>query len=471
MTPNLLGKLREITGDQGLITATQDMAPFVTEPRSLFHHRPQCIVLPHTTDQVADIVRLCGDFHMPIIPQGGNTGLCGGAVPTADGQELILSLNRMDRIREIDTVNNTLTAEAGCIVAKLRDTAEHNDRLFPLRFGADGSARIGGSISANSGGTNVLRYGNARELVLGLEVVLANGEVWNGLGGLRKDNTGYDLKNLFIGSEGTLGIVTAATLKLFPLPVRTATAWVAVGDIGSATGLLNRLQSRSGGAVSGCELVSHTGLSFAVTHIPGCRYPFQTPCPWYLLVELTSGMQDDNLEELLLAVLQEQWEGGTIQDVVVATSSTQRDAFWRLREAVAEAQTHEGGSIKHDVSVPISRIAELIERTLPLVEKELPGIRPCIFGHLGDGNLHFNLSQPVGDNRERFLSLWGTFNRIVHDQVHALGGSISAEHGIGQLKTGELIRYKDAVALRLMKQLKQALDPQHLLNPGKVTRD
>lgn len=444
------------------------MASYLLEPRDLFHRQPKGIVFPKSTEQIQKIVRICGQEKLPIIPQGGNTGLCGGAMPTQDGQELILSLIRMSKIREIDTANNTITAEAGCIVAHLRDMAAESNRLFPLSFGADGSARIGGSISANSGGTNVLRYGNARELVLGLEVVLASGEIWNGLSGLRKDNTGYDLKNLFIGSEGTLGIITAATLKLFPLPVRTPIAWVALRRVEDGIELLHELQHQSGGSVTGCELVSATGLSFAVTHIPGCRDPLKTSHPWYLLIELASGKDDDSMEEILLQTLQIELEKGLIPDAAVATSLEQGKQFWRLREAIAEAQAFEGGSIKHDVSVPISKVAALISNTLPLVEEALPGIRPCIFGHLGDGNLHFNISQPVGANKAEFLSLWGKFNRIVHDQVVALGGSISAEHGIGQLKPEELAHYKDPCSLGLMRKIKQSFDPDNLLNPGKV---
>lgn len=465
---DFLAALTELIGASGVLSDPQRMAPYLKEPRNLFHHTPKCVVLPKTSEQVVSIVRFCQATRIPMVPQGGNTGLCGGAMPTENNKEIILSLAHLQHIREVDPDNNTITVEAGCIVARIREIAAQSNRLFPLSFGADGSARIGGSISANSGGTNVLRYGNARELVLGLEVVLANGELWNGLGGLRKDNTGYDLKHLFIGSEGTLGIITAATLKLFPLPARTPIAWVGLHQVSDGVQLLQRLQDRSGGLVSGCELVSKTALDFAIRHIPGCRDPLTNAYPWYLLLELGHGKADNSAEELLLEVLEESLQQALIADAVLATSIDQGNQFWRLRESVAEAQSYEGGSIKHDVSVPVSRIAELIVTTVPLVEQEMAGIRPCIFGHLGDGNLHFNLSQPVGADKARFLSQWGRFNRIVHDQVIALGGSISAEHGIGQLKTGELAHYKDPVALALMGTLKLALDPYNLLNPGKV---
>ncbi|HEX5514138.1 MAG TPA: FAD-binding oxidoreductase, partial [Gammaproteobacteria bacterium] len=381
---------------------------------------------------------------------------------------IVLALGRLNRIRELDPVNATITVEAGCVLQTVQDAAERADRLFPLSLAAEGSCQIGGNLATNAGGTSVLRYGNARDLVLGLEVVLADGRIWNGLSGLRKDNTGYDLKNLFIGAEGTLGIITAAVLKLFPKPRTRVTSLVGCSSPQQALRLLERLQAGAGETLSAFEFMSRFSLDIVLQHIPAAARPLPADHAAYALVELTLSDPEADLAGRLEALLSQSLADGIIEDAAVAASEAQNQAFWQLRESVPEAQKREGGSIKHDVSVPVSRVAEFIEAASAACVRALPGIRVCAFGHFGDGNIHFNLSQPVGMDKSAFLQRWGDFNRIVHDIVAGMNGSISAEHGIGLLKREELRRYKDPVALDLMRTLKQALDPQGLFNPGKV---
>jgi FAD/FMN-containing dehydrogenase len=422
------------------------------------------LLKPASTGDVAAIVKICADTRTPLVPQGGNTGLVGGQIPNG---EVLLSLKRLNRVRAIDCDNNTLTVEAGCILADVQRAAGDADRLFPLSLSAEGSATIGGTISTNAGGTNVLRYGNARDLVLGLEAVLPDGRVWDGLRGLRKDNTGYDLKQLFIGAEGTLGVVTAAVLKLFPRPRTRETALVAVTSVEAAVALLHRMQSASGGSVTGFELMPQIGLGFVVKHIPGSRAPFAVEHPWVVLIELTSPARTSALRSALEETLSAE-SGSQVRDAVIARNEREADEFWRLRDSMSEAQKPEGGSIKHDVSVPVSRIATFLTEASMAVEAAEPGVRVVAFGHLGDGNIHFNLSQPAGGQKEAFLARWQALSDIVHAIVARHHGSISAEHGLGIMKRDEITRYKSAVEIDLMRQIKRTLDPLGIMNPGKV---
>ena len=461
-----LDRLKRIVGERGWIADPASMEPYLAETRGLFRGATDLVVRPDSTEQAAEIVRACAEAQIPMVPQGGNTGLCGGAV--AHEGSVVISLARMNRIRAVDPLTYTMTAEAGCILADLQEAAAQHDRLFPLSLAAEGSCQIGGNLATNAGGTAVLRYGNARDLVLGLEIVLPDGRIWNGLRGLRKDNTGYDLKQLFIGAEGTLGLITAAVLKLFPRPLDSATALVAVRDIYAAAELLVRARGETGDAVSAFELMNRLSLDMVMKHLPGAIDPISARYDQYVLIELTTPRADAGLAGALETCLGRAAEAGVVLDAAIAQNDAQAKAFWRLREAVPDVQKYEGGSIKHDITVPISRIAEFIDRATQRVEAELPGIRVVAFGHVGDGNVHFNLTQPVGMDTKGFLALWGRFNQITHDIASAMDGSFSAEHGIGELKLGEMMHYKAPVELDLMRRLKQALDPANLMNPGKV---
>lgn len=453
-----------IVGAANVLTGT-DMAPYLEEERGLYHGSALAVVRPGSTAEVAAVVTACAEAGIAVVPQGGNTGLCGGGVP--EGRAIVLSTQRLNRIRALDPLNFTLTAEAGCVLATLQEAAEAQGCLFPLSLAAEGSCRIGGNLATNAGGVGVLRHGNARDLVLGLEVVLPDGRVWDGLRSLRKDNTGYDLKHLFVGSEGTLGIITACVLKLFPAPRERATALIALPDPDAALTILAAARAASGDAVTACELIPRIGIDLCVTHVAGARDPFTDRHPWVLLLELSSS-RPGGLREALESVLEQALEEGHALDAVLAESGEQRKALWRLREGVPEAQKKEGASIKHDVAVPTSMVPEMLRRCAEAVEAALPGVRVVAFGHVGDGNIHFNLSQPVGADGKAFLAEWARMNRIVHDIVAAMGGSVSAEHGIGRLKIEEMTRYKSDVELDLMRRVKQALDPQGIMNPGKV---
>lgn len=463
-----LDSIRTVVGKQGWLDEPAKMAAYLTESRGLFQGQALAIVSPSCSEEVAEVVALCNQGGIGIVPQGGNTGRCGGAIPVEGQREIILSLERMNRIRSVDPLNYTITVETGCILTDVQAAAEAVDRLFPLSLGAEGSCQIGGNLATNAGGTNVLRYGNTRDLTLGLEVVLPTGEIWNGLSGLRKDNTGYHLKDLFIGSEGTLGIITAATLKLFPLPKDIQTAMVALNDLDSCVELLALARTASGDMVNTFELISRTGLEFALRHLSGCRDPFADPHEWYVLVVFSGTRPNMGMRDLLEAMLAEAWEDGLVQDAVLAESNAQTEALWGLREGLVEAQRFEGGSIKHDISVPLSRIPEFIRLANDRVRQELPHIRVCAFGHLGDGNIHYNLTQPIGMNKLEFLGMWNHFNRIVHDLALAMGGSFAAEHGIGRLKVGDMAHYKSATELELMRKIKRAIDPGGIMNAGKV---
>lgn len=461
----LLATIAARIGAQHVLTDPADTGAYLREERGLYDGRTPAVLRPANTEEVAFIVAECAKAGAPLVPQGGNTGLVGGQMPFG---ELVLSLARLDKIRNVDPVDLTMTVEAGCILDTVHKAAEAVDCLFPLHIASQGSCRIGGNLASNAGGTAVLRYGNAKELVLGLEVVLADGRVWNGLKRLRKNNAGYDLKQLFLGTEGTLGIITGAVLKLFPRPVQRSTAFLAVPDPAAALALLHRLRSLAGDALTTFELMAEFGIQTVLTHMPGTVRPLGDIYEWYVLAEFSSPTRTFDLGPLMEEGLSAAFEAEEVLDAVIATSEAQANALWRLREDMSEAQKHEGGSIKHDVSVPVSRVPEFLARALPAVEALLPGLRPCPFGHVGDGNIHFNLSQPVGMDKAAFIDMWGAFNRVVHDIVAEMDGSIAAEHGIGKLKREELAHYVDPVSLDLMRRLKATLDPENLLNPGKV---
>jgi FAD/FMN-containing dehydrogenase len=460
----LLARFAAVVGDRYAITEPRDQEPYLTELRGLYHGRTPMVLRPGTVAEVAAILKLADATRTPIVPQGGNTGLVGGQIPHAG--ELVLSLTRLNRIREVDPTSNTMTCEAGVVLAKAQEAAAAADRLFPLSLAAEGSCTIGGNLASNAGGTAVLAYGNARDLVLGLEVVLADGRVWNGLSKLKKDNTGYDLKNLFVGAEGTLGVITAAVLKLYPRPRAVETAFVGLASPAAALALFGLAGELAGGTVTSFELMSRMSVEFALRHGPGCRDPLGAPHPWYVLIELSaqaSGLRG-TLEELLAAGA----EGGHVDDAAIAASLDQAKSFWHLRNMLSDVQKAEGGSIKHDVSVPVATVPDFIAAASAAVEAMIPGCRPAAFGHLGDGNVHFNVSQPVGADPAAYLARWDEMSTRVNGIVARLSGSISAEHGIGYLKRDVLPDVKGKVALELMHALKRTLDPNNILNPGKV---
>jgi FAD/FMN-containing dehydrogenase len=451
------------------LTAEADMAPFLVDWRRRWHGRARAVAQPDSTEDVAALMRWCHAQRIPVVPQGGNTGLSGGAVPDASGQAVVLSLARLRRVRVVDPVNDTLTVEAGCTLEEVRQAAQGAGRLFPLSLAAQGSCTIGGNLATNAGGVQVLRFGNARELCLGLEVVTAEGEVWSSLRGLRKDNTGYDLRDLFIGSEGTLGIITAAVLKLFPQPAVRLNALVAVPNAVAATELLALARKHFAAELTAFELFSHTCMSFVQQHVPGSPRALAGDSPWYVLLETSSAGDEDTAAAALQDLLATALDQGLASDAVLSQSLAQFDALWALRENISEAQGAQGKTIKHDISLPIPAIAGFIEDMGALLARSYPAYRLVVFGHLGDGNLHYNLSPPAGAPEDpAFLAAEPTINALVHDEVVRRGGSISAEHGLGVLRRDESARYKAAVDLKLMRAIKQALDPLGLLNPGKL---
>jgi FAD/FMN-containing dehydrogenase len=463
----LQARLEAAVGAAQVLTASADIDPYLTDWRGRFHGRALAVVRPQTTAEVAAIVRVCADAGTPIVPQGGNTGQCGGATPDLSGNAIVLSLNRMNRVRAIDADNATLTVEAGVTLAAAQQAAADAGMLFPLSLAAEGSCTIGGNLSTNAGGTAVLRYGNARELVLGIEVVLADGRVWDGLRGLRKDNTGYDLKQLFIGAEGTLGVVTAAVLKLFAAPRARTTALAAVADPAAAVRLLRELKPALGDRLVGFELMSAFSVQVSRKHHPSLPDPLPGS-PWYVLIQADDSAAQSTLGELFEAALAAAIETGVAADATIAQSSAQANDLWALRENIAEAQRREGPNIKHDISLPVSAIPRFLDQAAAALIAAIPGLNFVTFGHLGDGNLHYNLAAPAGANAEAFMANAPRANRIVHDLVMAHGGSISAEHGIGQLKRGELVHYKSAIEIDLMRAIKTSLDPAGTMNPGKV---
>jgi len=460
----LLPTLRRTLGDDAVLTDPADTTRYLTDWTGSFTGTALAVVRPSDTAGVAETVRLCAGAGIPVVPQGGNTGLVGGGVPDASGGSVVLSLERMRRVRGLDPVGDTITVEAGVALRTVQESAEAAGRLFPLSLGSEGSCTVGGTVSTNAGGTAVLRYGMMRDLVLGLEVVLPDGRVWDGLRPLRKDNTGYDLKQLFIGAEGTLGIVTAAVLRLLPETPRRATALFALPSVDAATALLPLLREVCGEALTTWELVNRQALELVLAHVPGAREPFRVPHEWYGLVELAgSDEPGDRLESALRAAAARD----LLVDAVVAGSPAQRASLWTLREGLAEAQKLEGLSVKHDITVPISSLARFVADVGPRLRGRLPGLRLVTYGHVGDGNLHYNLSAPIGDE-PALREAAGELTRLIYDAVAEHGGSISAEHGLGVLKRGAAATYKSAVELDLMRAVKQALDPRSLMNPGKV---
>jgi len=466
--PEVIARLKSAAGPAGYLEDPTDIAPYCRSWRDDWIGSVPLVLRPASTQEVAEIVRVCAAANVAIIPQGGNTGLTGAAQPHADLSEVILSTSRLNRIRAIDTMNDTITVDAGVVLQQIQIAAEHVDRFFPLSLGAEGSCQIGGNISTNAGGIQVLRYGNTRALVMGLEVVLPDGRIWDGLRGLRKDNTGYDMKQVFIGAEGTLGIITAAVLRLFPKPSASETAWVAVDSPEAGVALLGQMLARLGDTISAFELIGRPIIDFLLQGVPGHEDPMRETHPWYVLLNVTSQGAPGSLQEPLSDALAEASDRGLVRDALIAASSAQATRLWRIREGLVEAQVSAGGTIAHDVSVPVSRIAEFIRRADAALIEAYPGIRPCAFGHLGDGNMHYNPVRPPHWDASRYRQERGNINRIVHDIIADLGGSISAEHGIGLARLGELKRYKTGTELDLMRAIKQALDPKGIMNPGKV---
>jgi FAD/FMN-containing dehydrogenase len=461
-TERFLAELAGIVGENACVTDAGVLEPHVTEWRNVLRGRALAMVLPATTAQVSDVVRLCSRDGVAIVPQGGNTGLCGGAIPDESGQQLILSLARMDRVRSIDPEDFSMVAEAGCVLATLQQEARAVDRYFPLSLSAEGSCQIGGNLATNAGGINVIRYGTARQQVLGLEVVLADGSIIEGLRSLHKDTAGYDLKQLFVGSEGTLGIITAATLKLYPDPGDTTTSLITLPDAGSAVKLLAHMRERLGDRIESFELMCRYALELVERHIGGTALPCELSGDWFVLAELAVGED----AELLGRFLEQALDAGQLSDAVVAKNIAEAEALWRARHAISEAQKYEGPSIKHDISVPVSRMREFLVRCAERLQEQVPSARPVIFGHVGDGNLHYNLTVPeeVASDADRVRAI----TVAIYDLVAELGGSFSAEHGVGVTKRAFLEKYRGTTELELMRRLKRAMDPQGILNPGKV---
>ncbi len=456
-----------IVGSAHALRAAEDQAPYLVEWRDRYVGRTPVVLRPGSVREVSEIMALANETRTAIVPQGGNTGLVGGQIPFEAGQEIVLSLSRLNAVRDVDPDGNTLIAEAGVTLKAVQDAADGADRLFPLSLGSEGSCQIGGNLATNAGGTAVLAYGNARDLCLGVEAVLADGRVYAGLNRLRKDNTGYDLKDLLVGSEGTLGIITAAVLKLFPKPRAIETLIAGLPSLDAALDLFGRLRSRFGPMLTAFEIMPRIGIDFCLRHAAGTRDPLAAPTPWYVLAEVSSG-GGESLRDDVETALGAAFEAGLVDDAAIADSARQRDDFWHIRTAMSEVQKHEGGSIKHDISVPVSHVPAFIREASDAVIRLVPGARPVPFGHLGDGNIHFNVSQPEGAERATYLAGWEAMNAIVHDIVLAHGGSISAEHGIGRMKRDALGHVKDPVALDMMRAIKQGLDPHGILNPGKV---
>ena len=464
---NLLQALAAAVGESNVFTG-DEAAPYLTDWRKRYAGAALAVVRPASTAETAAIVRACAGSRTPMVPQGGNTGLVGGGTPDASGSAVVISMQRMNRVRSIDVANDTITVEAGCVLQRVQEAASEHGRLFPLSLAAEGSATIGGNLATNAGGVQVLRYGNARDLTLGLEVVLASGEVWDGLRGLRKDNTGYDLKHLFIGAEGTLGVITAATLKLYPLPAARMTALAALPSLEAATRLLERARAAAGAALTAFEVMGRITLQHAVEMLPALRMPLPLAQPWYALLELSDTESEQHAAAVFERVLAEALDAGDIVDAAVASSIAEARALWALREGIPEAHAKRGGNVKHDISLPVSCIAEFVESTNAALRRRFAWIEPIVFGHLGDGNLHYNMGTAAGTPIEVAFEHEQRINEVVNDAVHARGGSISAEHGLGQLKREAITRYKSALELELMRRIKGALDPLALMNPGKV---
>jgi FAD/FMN-containing dehydrogenase len=463
-------RLRALLGADGVLTEPADCAPFLVDHLGRCQGRALAVAQPRSVAQVAQLLAFCDAERIGVVPHGGNTSYCGGAIPDGSGRQLVLSLRRLNHIRSIDADNYSLVAEAGCVLAQVQAAAESAGRFFPLSIGSQGSCQIGGNLSTNAGGVNVLRYGMTRDLVLGLEVVLPGGRVLDGLTTLRKDNTGYDIKSLFLGAEGTLGVITAASCKLFPQIRARATALAAVPDVRAAVTLLGELRAASGDRISSFELIPRLGIELTTRHIPGVSDPLAAPCAWYVLCELSSSRAAEPLDAVLEEALGAALANGTVLDAALVRSERERAALWKLRESIPEAQRHEGASLKHDISLPVATLPDFVARAAPWVSAHVPEGRLVAYGHVGDGNLHFNISAAPGALRERFLAREEPVRRAIHDLVASFGGSFSAEHGIGRLKVGELERYASPVELELMRAVKGAFDPHGIMNPGKVLR-
>jgi FAD/FMN-containing dehydrogenase len=464
---DLLDQLRQTVGDAHVLTDPADVAAYAVDWTGVHQGRAFAVVRPGSTAEVAAVVRACHEARTPVVPQGGNTGLVGGGVPDASGEAIVLSLGRMRSVREVDPVAGTITVDAGVVLADVQAAAEQAGRLFPMSLGSEGSCTIGGNLATNAGGTAVLRYGMTRELVLGLEVVLPDGRVWDGLRGLRKDNTGYDLTQLFVGSEGTLGVITGAVLRLFPATPRRATAWVAVPSVEAAVSLLALAQRGAGAHLSTFEIANRQALDLVLAHLPGTSDPLTEPSEWYVLVELAGTASDDRLDDALESLLDLGVDAGAVTDAAIATSPARRDALWALREGISEAQKLEGATLKHDVTLPIARLADWTDAMGAPLRTILPGVRPVTYGHVGDGNLHYNLNAPLGDRGDDDLrAAAADLTTAIHDAVAAANGSISAEHGLGRAKAAAAASYKSDVEVDLMRAVKRALDPDGLMNPG-----
>ncbi|MGD9659566.1 MAG: FAD-binding oxidoreductase [Methylocystis sp.] len=463
--PFLISRLAAIVGETAVVTDPTAMSPYLAEPRDLYNGRALCVLKPRTPREVGDILALCNEAGAPVSPQGGNTGLVGGQTPDPSGASVVLSLERLNRVRAVDPSADAMTVEAGVTLAQAQEAAQTADRYFPLSLASEGSCTIGGNLSTNAGGVHVIAYGSMRDLALGVEVALADGRLLSTLGALRKDNTGYDLTRLFIGSEGTLGVITAATLKLFPRPRSRAVAFLGLRDPAQALKLLNFVKGRAGPTLHAFEIASRRGLELVLRHIPGTRDPLAQPHDWYALIEIAA-FSEGEAERVAADILAAALDAGLAQDATLAQSLDQAGALWKLRESMSEAQKREGGSIKHDVAVPVNEVPHFIEEAGRRLRAAFPEARPVPFGHMGDGNIHYNISQPVGGDKAAFLACWGEVNAIVHGVVRELCGSISAEHGIGRLKRDLLRETKDPAALDAMRAIKSALDPNGILNPG-----
>jgi FAD/FMN-containing dehydrogenase len=469
-SPDLIARFAAIVGDRNALTDQAEIAPYLVESRGLYTGNTPLVLKPGSVDEVSQILKLASETGAAIVPQGGNTGHVAGQIPRTGAADIVLSLERLNRIRDIDPVGNVVVADAGCILADIQAAAETHNRLFPLSLGSEGSCRVGGNLSTNAGGTAVLAYGSMRQLCLGLEVVLPTGEIWDGLRRLKKDNTGYDLRDLFIGAEGTLGVITGAVLKLFPRPLGHQVAFAGLKSVADALALFDKASSLCGAALTGFELMPRLGVEFTAKHIPGVRDPLDTAHAWYALIDISTSDSTETAERMMSELLETEISGGLVENAVVAANETQRKSLWHMRESMSPAQKPEGGSIKHDVSVPVSSIPAFMAEADAAVVAAIPGARICAFGHMGDGNIHYNISQPVGADKDTFISRWREMNAIVHAIVLKYNGSISAEHGIGQLKRDELAEVRSPIEIDLMQRIKRAFDPAGIMNPDKVLK-